>query len=221
MMIAEELDVEWSAVRVEQAELESRLVRRPGRGRQRRHDRRMARSASVPARSRGCCSSPPPRNQWHVDPASCETSRGVVHHRASGRAGRAWRSRGGRRGAAGAEGGAAAEGREPPHDCRPPPTRGVDTPKIVVGAPIYGLDARVPGMLHAVIEKCPVHGGRPARVDAVAALAVPGVTQVVTIDGHKNPTWLKPGVAVVADSTWAAMKGREALRVTWDEGDGR
>ena len=61
----------------------------------------------------------------------------------------------------------------------------------------------------------------PQRVDASAALAVPGVKRVVTIEGHQNPTWLKPGVAVVADSTWAAMKGREALRVTWDEGEGR
>ena len=50
---------------------------------------------------------------------------------------------------------------------------------------------------------------------------MPGVKRVVTIEGHENPTWLKPGVAVVADSTWAAMKGREALRVTWDEGAGR
>jgi len=78
----------------------------------------------------------------------------------------------------------------------------------------------MPGMLYAVIEKCPVHGGRPVTVDAAAALAVPGVKRVVTIDGHRNPTWLKPGVAVVASSTWAALKGREALRVTWDEGAG-
>src|SRR5262249_50819298 len=99
-------------------------------------------------------------------------------------------------------------------------TRGVDTPRIVTGQPIYGLDVHVPGMLYASIEKCPVHGGRPLRVDSRAALAVPGVTRVVTIEGHANPTWLKPGVAVVATSTWAAMKGRDALRVTWDEGDG-
>ena len=101
------------------------------------------------------------------------------------------------------------------------PTRGVDTPRIVVGEPIYGLDARMHGMLHAVIEKCPVHGGRPASVDATAALAVRGVRRVVVVTGHNNPTWLKPGVAVVADSTWAAMQGREALRVTWEEGEGR
>src|SRR5262249_32932091 len=100
------------------------------------------------------------------------------------------------------------------------PTRGVDTPRIVAGEPIYGLDVHVPGMLYAVVEKCPVHGGKPARVDAAATLAVPGVRRVVTIDGHPDPTYLKAGVAVVAESTWAAMKGREALQVEWDEGAG-
>jgi isoquinoline 1-oxidoreductase beta subunit len=100
------------------------------------------------------------------------------------------------------------------------PTKGVDTPKIVRGQPIYGLDVRVPNMLFAVIEKCPVHGGRPLSVDSRAAMAVPGVKRIMMIDGAENPTHLRPGVAVIANSTWAAMKGREALRVTWDEGKG-
>ena len=86
-------------------------------------------------------------------------------------------------------------------------TRGVDTPRIVVGEPIYGLDVRVPGMLRAVVARCPVHGGRPAAVDAAAALAVPGVRKVVTIAGDRNPVVLRPGVAVLADSTWAAIQG--------------
>jgi isoquinoline 1-oxidoreductase beta subunit len=155
-----------------------------------------------------------------VDASTCETSRGVVHHRASSRSL-----------PYGELVAMAATLRVPTkapalkdidrHTIIGTRVRGVDVPTIVVGAPIYGLDVRVPGMLHAVIEKCPVHGGRPARVDDSEALAVPGVKRVVTIDGHKNPTYLQAGVAVVADSTWAAMKGREALRVTWDEGPGR
>jgi isoquinoline 1-oxidoreductase beta subunit len=156
--------------------------------------------------------------QWHVSPADCETDRGVVHHRRT------------QRSATYGQLAAAAAGLPLPTDVplKDPmlytiigrPTPGVDTPKIVTGQPVFGLDAHVPGMLYAVIQKSPVHGGRPARVDDRAALSVPGVRRVVTIEGAENPTHLRPGVAVVAESTWAAMKGREALRVTWDDGAG-
>ena len=95
---------------------------------------------------------------------------------------------------------------------------GVDNPQIVTGRPLYGIDVRLPNMKFAAIAKCPVFGGRVARVDDAAALKVPGVRRVVRIAGHDNPTFLMPGVAVVADSTWAAFKGRDALQVQWDEG---
>ena len=78
----------------------------------------------------------------------------------------------------------------------------------------------MPGMLRAVIQKCPVFGGRVRSVDDSAALAVPGVRRVVVVDGSERHIWLRPGVAVVADSTLAAMKGRDALKIVWDEGDG-
>jgi isoquinoline 1-oxidoreductase beta subunit len=219
MMIAEELDVDWSMVRVEQAELNRAWYGGQGAGGSdgTPSDGPLGQRAGAVARSMLMAAA---ASAWGVDPASCETERGVVHHRASRRSSPY--------GELAASAAALPAPKEPPplkaidrHTIIGKPTRGVDTPKIVTGQPIYGLDARVPGMLHAVIEKCPVHGGRPVAVDAAAALAVPGVTRVVTIEGHTNPTWLRPGVAVVANSTWAAMKGREALRVTWDEGDGR
>ena len=219
MMIAEELDVEWSSVRVEQAELNRAWYGGQGAGGSdgTPSDGPLGQRAGAVARALLVAAA---AKQWNVEPSACDTERGVVHHRATGRS-------------AAYEDLAAAAATLPLPKEAPPlkdvrrhtilgrPARGVDTPRIVVGEPIYGLDARLPGMLHAVIEKCPVHGGRPATVDASAALAVPGVKRVVTIEGHQNPTWLKGGVAVVADSTWAAMKGREALRVTWDEGEGR
>jgi isoquinoline 1-oxidoreductase subunit beta len=219
MMIAEELDVAWSSVRVEQAELNRAWYGGQGAGGSdgTPSDGPLGQRAGAIARAMLVAAA---AQTWKVDPSACETSAGVVHHRASGRS------------LAYGDLAATAATLPVPKEAPPlkdvsrhtivgKPTRGVDTPKIVVGQPIYGLDARMPGMLHAVIEKCPVHGGRPVSVDASAALAVPGVKRVVTIEGHKNPTWLRPGVAVVADSTWAAMKGREALRVTWDEGPGR
>lgn len=93
----------------------------------------------------------------------------------------------------------------------------IDNRDIVTGKAKYGLDVRVPGMLYASILRSPAFGGKVARLDDTKAKAVPGVRHVVKIDstGTDLP-W--NGVAVVADSTWAAMKGREALDVTWDAG---
>ncbi len=95
----------------------------------------------------------------------------------------------------------------------------VDTPSKVDGSARYGLDVRVPGMLYAVIARCPTFGGKAARHDAAAAKAVPGVKHVVEIaptgaDGAFAPG----GVAVVAESTFAAIQGRQALGIQWDPG---
>ena len=95
---------------------------------------------------------------------------------------------------------------------------GVDNHKIVTGQPLFGIDVRLPNMKFAAIAKCPVFNGRPVKIDATKARQVPGVRDIVEIKGLDNPTFLMPGVAVVADSTWAAFKGREALVVQWDEG---
>ncbi|MGH8431772.1 MAG: molybdopterin cofactor-binding domain-containing protein, partial [Solimonas sp.] len=84
-----------------------------------------------------------------------------------------------------------------------------DTPPKVRGAAIYGLDVKRPGMLVATVAKCPVFGGKVKSFNAERALKVPGVKRVVQINS---------GVAVVADGFWAAKKGRDALEVTWDEG---
>ena len=86
-----------------------------------------------------------------------------------------------------------------------------DTPAKVDGSLVYGIDVKVPGMLHAAVARCPVFGGKVVKVDDVAAKAVPGVRSVLPITR---------GVAVLADSTWAAFRGRDALKVTWDEGKG-
>jgi isoquinoline 1-oxidoreductase beta subunit len=84
-----------------------------------------------------------------------------------------------------------------------------DTPLKVNGAAEFGLDVRRPGMLYAVLARCPVFGGKVASFDAAKAKAVPGVKDVVEISR---------GVAVLADNTWSAMEGRRALTISWDEG---
>jgi len=97
---------------------------------------------------------------------------------------------------------------------------GVDNSAIVTGKAEFGLDARPKGMRVAVIERCPVFGGTIKSVDDTAALSVPGVEQVVRIEPSKNPTQLVAGVAVIAKNTWAALSGRKALKVEWNVPDG-
>ena len=95
-----------------------------------------------------------------------------------------------------------------------------DGPAYVTGKAIYGADVKLPGMLTAVIARPPVVGGKMARFDATRALAVPGVRKVVEIPSPKPPYAFQPwgGIAVIADHTWAAMRGRNALEITWDHG---
>jgi isoquinoline 1-oxidoreductase beta subunit len=99
---------------------------------------------------------------------------------------------------------------------------GKDTPRVDVpskgdGSAVFGLDVRVPGMLFAVVARCPTCGGRPKSFDATKAKAVRGVRAVIEIppvqEAHSTG-----GIAVVADSTYAAIRGREALQVEWDHG---
>lgn len=93
---------------------------------------------------------------------------------------------------------------------------GVDNKGIVTGTVEFGLDARPKGMLVASIERCPHYGGKVKSFDASAALKVNGVEQVIQLDPTENPTMVVAGVAVIAKNTWAALKGRKALKVTWD-----
>ena len=94
---------------------------------------------------------------------------------------------------------------------------------IVTGQPLFGIDQQMPGMLHAVIARCPLIDGSVRSLDDRAARAVPGVQAVVRMPrvplteswGQRN---LAEGVAVVADTHWAAMKGRDALKIVWDRG---
>ncbi len=97
----------------------------------------------------------------------------------------------------------------------------VDAPAYVTGKAVYGADVHVPGMLIAVIARPPVVGGQVARVDSKRALAVPGVKRVIAMPQPKRPWRFQPwgGVAVVADNTWAAMRGRAALELEWAPGD--
>ena len=212
MIIAEELDVEWSRVRVEQAPLDTKYgdqftggstgvwqnwneLRRAGAA---------ARAMLVSAAA----------TRWSVEPSSCTTDAGFVIHQASGR-----------RLAYGALASDAARLPVPREVTLKERSRyrivgkrigEVDTAEIARGRITYGLDVRFPGMRYAAVAR-PPFGAKVASFDPAPALAVPGVRQVVRIPGLPNPTDMQDGVAVIADNTWAAFQGRAALRVTWDE----
>jgi isoquinoline 1-oxidoreductase subunit beta len=96
----------------------------------------------------------------------------------------------------------------------------VDQADIVRGRAIYGIDAKLPGMKFAVIARTPVLGGKLVSYDAAETMKVPGVEKVVVLEGTPPPAKFQPlgGVAVVAKTTWAAMKGRDALKIKWDDG---
>lgn len=97
---------------------------------------------------------------------------------------------------------------------------GVDYGDIVTGKAVYGADVVIPGMKFAAIARPPVYGGTVASFDDTAAKAVPGVERIVTLSGAKPPSGFRPlgGVAVIASNTWAAIQGRDKLKVTWNDG---
>jgi isoquinoline 1-oxidoreductase subunit beta len=145
--------------------------------------------------------------KWSVDPSECKAEDGVIVHAGT------------KRRASYGSLAEAASGLQPPTNVKlkdasqfkliGKPLKRLDTPEKVNGTARFGIDARLPGMLHAVVLRCPVFGGKVGSVDDSKAKAVPGVKHVVQIS---------TGIAVVADNTWNAMQGRRALQVDWDEG---
>jgi isoquinoline 1-oxidoreductase subunit beta len=210
MIVAEELDADWSKVRVESAPADPIYnhtiygVQMTGGSTSTWTEWERLRKAGASARAMLVTAA---AELWGVKPASCAATEGQVVHKESGRTlsygslvERASRL---------------SPPKEPalkdPKDFKliGKPTKRLDTPSKVDGTAVFGLDVTLPGMLVALIERPPVFGGKAKEIDDAGARAVAGVRHVVAIDR---------GVAVVADGFWAAKKGREALRVTWDDG---
>jgi isoquinoline 1-oxidoreductase beta subunit len=217
MVIAEELDVDWSAVRVEQAPVDVKAYGPQFAGGSQATPLNYDLMRKVGAAGRALIVAAAAQT-WSVPPIECETASGVVHHRPSGRSA--------------PYGSLAATAASLP---APDPTTvklkdpatfkiigrsklGIDSPKVVVGQPLFGIDVVRPGMLYAVYEKCPVFGGNVVSADLAAAKAIKGVRQAFVVHGDDQPAGLRDGVAILADSWWTANKARKALKVVWDEG---
>jgi isoquinoline 1-oxidoreductase beta subunit len=95
-----------------------------------------------------------------------------------------------------------------------------DLEALVTGKAVYGMDARIDGMVYASVEHPPVLGGKVKSYDDKEALKVAGVRQILPIDPYQPPPAFQPlgGIAVIADNTWAAFQGRKKLNISWDNG---
>jgi isoquinoline 1-oxidoreductase beta subunit len=217
MLIAEELDVDWTQVRIEQALLD-----------QARYGRQFAGGSMAtplnwePLRRVGAAGRQmliaAAADTWGVAPSECQTASGVVHHRASGRSldygGLASRT------ALLPTPDRASVALKDPKDFKiiGQSQRGVDNPLVVTGKPLFGIDVTRPGMLHAVFQKCPVFGGKIVSANTDAIKALPGVHDAFVVKGGDNPLGLVDGVAIVADNWWVADQARKKLEITWNEG---
>ncbi|QSX33605.1 xanthine dehydrogenase family protein molybdopterin-binding subunit [Shewanella avicenniae] len=212
MVICEELDADWAQVSVLQAPLSAEFGRQSAGG-----------SRSTPAhldehRRIGAAARQmllhAAAEEWQVELAALTTKAGMVYHAASGRqlsyaqlASKAAKQK--------TPDLAAVSLKDPANfTVIGQFTAGVDNDALVNGRPLFGIDVELPGMLHAVFDKCPVFGGKVAQVDLAPIKAMPSIRHAFVVDSSS----VDSGVVIVADSWWQAEKARRQLKVTWDEG---
>ncbi len=213
MVLAEELDADWKDVVVEQADLDEAYGNQfSGASSSTLKNYEALRVLGATARTVLVQAA---ASVWGVPAHECHAALSVVHHRASGRSLR-YGELAARAAALPVPAGRSVK-LKAPRDFTLIGTRvgGVDNDKIVRGAPLFGIDVRLPDMRYAVYQKCPVFGSRvdSANLDEVKAL--PGVRDAFVVPGIGGVLGLRPGVAIVADSTWAALSARKKLKVTW------
>lgn len=215
MIIAEELEVPWEKVKVEQAPVDEKAFGRQMAGGSMstptNYDnlRRMgaiARTMLVEAAAK----------DWGVPAEECEAVAGEVIHKASGK-----------KASYGSL--ASAASKLPVPDAKSVKLKkveefkllgkrigGVDNPKIVTGQPLFGIDQKQPGLKYACYVRCPVFTGKVKEADLDAVKKLPGVTDAFVIEGSGDHYGLLPGVAIIAKDTWSAFKARDALKVSWE-----
>lgn len=226
MLVAEELDVEWRDVRIARAEVDSKYgiqftggsLSTPNNWEPMRQVGAAARQMLIGAAAR----------EWGVAAEQCTTAAGRVIHRATSR------SLGYGELATKAAALPVPDFKslklKDPRDYRivGTTTRGAETKDISTGKPIFGIDVTIPGMLYAVYQRSPVYGGRAISANLDAIRSMKGVKHAFIVEGKPIPKGyvnllnddpgLVAGVAIVADSWWAAQSARARLEVKWDDG---
>jgi isoquinoline 1-oxidoreductase beta subunit len=220
MVLADELEADWTRVRIVQAQGD------PKYGDQNTDGSRSTRQFYQPMREAGASArqmlEAAAAHVWGVNANDCRARNHMVVHTPTGR-----------QLSFGDAAKVAATLQVPPADHlelrfkpaserryvgKPMPI--VDLANIVRGKATYGIDFALPGMKYASVERCPVYGGKALSFDAADALKVPGVERVVAIAATPIPSGFNPlgGIAVIASNTWAAQQGRQRLKITWDFG---
>jgi isoquinoline 1-oxidoreductase beta subunit len=225
MIVAEELSGDWNKVKVVQADLHAKYGEQlTGGSLSTRTSYTNLRKAGAAAREMLISAA---AGEWQVERTECRAENSAVLHPAT------------KRSLTYSQLTERASAILPPAD--PPlknsadftligrPTRRTDTPQKVNGAAIFGLDVRLPGMLFACVERSPVYGGAPRSFNADKVKSAPHVRAVFELkaahlthqfgetSGPGSRNYSCAGVAVVADSTWAAMQARKLLKVEWNE----
>lgn len=219
MIIAEELDVDWDSVRVTQADANPALYGEQFAGGSLATHINWLPMRQVGAAARSMLLAAAAQH-WDVDVATLLTRAGRVLHPLSSRS-------------IGYGEIAAAAARQPvpdlaqvklkdPRDFRiiGTPKPGVDSARVLKGEALFGIDCRLPGMLYAAYETCPVFGGRLKSAGFEAVRARIGVRHVFALRGSGEPEGLVDGIAIVADNWWLADQARAALKVEWEPGEG-
>ncbi len=214
MIIADEMDVEIDKVIIEQADFD------PVYGGQTAGGSRTIATSYEPMRRAGAVARAmlisAAAQQWGVSPDELSTENGAVLHKATGRA--LTYGELALKAALLPVPDAQTVRLKDPSEFKIIGSRigGVDNPSLVTGQPLFGIDTKVPGMRYAVYERCPTFGGKPVSANLDRVKALPGVSDAFLVAAAPG---LQPGIAIIADSTWAAFSARRQLQVVWDEGD--